>query len=203
MILAPRKREQILPLPVVLISTVSGGGVRNVAPWSNITPILRPLEEIVVASWIKRDTLDNIRATGEFVVSVPAAGMAEAVMACAKNYPPEEDEFVQAGLSPRPSRKLKAPGVEGCLAWAECVLVEEISRKNYSLVIGRVIHLEADDRFFNQAGEMDYETAKPLSVVLGEKGMWFTRPVFAGRYAEYAEMFIGGKDGAASSGGRD
>lgn len=80
-------------------------------------------------------------------------------------------------------------------AWAECVLVEEISRKNYSLVIGKVVHLEADDRFFNQAGEMDYELAGPLSVMLGDRGMWFTRPVFAGRYAEYAEMFISGKDG--------
>ncbi|MCL6479985.1 MAG: flavin reductase family protein, partial [Peptococcaceae bacterium] len=66
MILAPRKREQIIPLPVVLISTVGEDGVRNIAPWSNITPILRPLDDIVLASWIKRDTLNNIRKTREF-----------------------------------------------------------------------------------------------------------------------------------------
>jgi hypothetical protein len=88
------------------------------------------------------------------------------------------------------------PGIEGCLAWAECTLVEEISRKHYSLVIGKVVHLEVDERFFNEAGEMDYERAKPLSVMLGEHGMWFTRPVFAGRYADYTEMFLGKKDEA-------
>jgi len=127
----------VLPLPVVLISTVSQEGVRNAAPWSNVTPILRPFDEIMIASWIKRDTLNNIRQTGEFVVNVPPAGMEEQVIICSKNYPPEVDE-----------------------------------------------------RFFNKAGEMDYERAKPLSVMLGDKGMWFTRPVFAGRYAEYAEMFL-------------
>ncbi|HPJ30159.1 MAG TPA: hypothetical protein PLZ42_02070 [Methanothrix sp.] len=34
-------------------------------------PILRPADEISMASWTKRDTLDNIRETGEFVVNVP------------------------------------------------------------------------------------------------------------------------------------
>jgi flavin reductase (DIM6/NTAB) family NADH-FMN oxidoreductase RutF len=193
-ILAPHKREQIMPLPVVLISTVGKDGVNNIAPWSCITPILRPLQELLLASWIKRDTLRNIRDTGEFVVNVPGADLAEEVMICSRNYPPEVDEFEESGLKPRSSRKVKPPGIEGCLAWAECTLVEEISREKYSLVIGRVVHLEADDRFFNQAGEMDYERAKPLCVMLGERGSWFTRPVFAGRYAEYAEMFVRQKD---------
>lgn len=56
MILKPRQREQALPQPVVLISTVGKNGVRNIAPWSNITPILRPFDDIILASWIKRDT---------------------------------------------------------------------------------------------------------------------------------------------------
>jgi flavin reductase (DIM6/NTAB) family NADH-FMN oxidoreductase RutF len=72
----------------------------------------------------------------------------------------------------------------------ECTLVEEISRKNYSLIIGKVVHLEAEDKFFNEAGEMDYENAQPLSIMLGDRGMWFTRPVYVGKYAEYSEMFL-------------
>jgi flavin reductase (DIM6/NTAB) family NADH-FMN oxidoreductase RutF len=203
MILAPRKREQVMPLPVVLISTVGKDGVRNIAPWSCITPILRPFDDLVLASWIKRDTLNNIRETGEFVVNVPPVDLVEAVMICSKNYPPEVDEFEESGLKPRPAQKVKAPGIEGCLAWVECALVEEISRKNYSLVIGKVVHLESDDRFFNEAGEMDYEQAKPLSAILGEKGIWFTRPVFAGRYADYAEMFLGRKGEAPAFTGKN
>jgi flavin reductase (DIM6/NTAB) family NADH-FMN oxidoreductase RutF len=84
MILDVHKREQIMPLPVALISTTGKDGVKNIAPWSCISPVLRPLEEVMLASWIKRDTLYNIRDTGEFVINIPSFKMLEEVMICAK-----------------------------------------------------------------------------------------------------------------------
>lgn len=189
MILRPNQRENILPLPVVLISTISKEGIRNAAPWSNFTPVLRPLDEVLLASWLKRDTLENIRQTGEFVVNIPGAGMEDAVMICARNYPPEVDEFQEASLRAKPSAKVRPPGIEGCLAWAECTLLEEIAREKFVLIIGKVVHLEVDDMFFNTQGEMDYGRAKPLGAMLGKEGMSFTYPVFSGRRAEYKEMF--------------
>jgi copper chaperone CopZ len=69
MILKPNQRENILPLPVVLISTVSKDVLRNAAPWSNFTPVLRPLEEVVLASWIKRDTLEKALSKLDGVLS--------------------------------------------------------------------------------------------------------------------------------------
>ncbi|WP_406543223.1 flavin reductase family protein [Clostridium ljungdahlii] len=194
MFLAAHKREQILPQPVVLISTKDENEICNIAPWSNITSILRPLDEIVLASWIKRDTLENIRETQEFVVNIPSTNMIEEVMTCSKNYPPQVDEFECSKLKVHASKEIKAPGIEGCLAWAECKLVEEIKREKYSLIIGKVVSLEVNDNFFNEDGDMDYEKAKPLSIMLGNKGMWFTHPVFTGKYNKYSEMFIEQKD---------
>ena len=52
------------------------------------------------------------------------------------------------------------------------------------------MHLEVDDRFFSSQGEMDFEKAKPLGVMLGPQGMHFTHPVSSGKYAEYREMFL-------------
>ena len=186
MILKPNQREQILPLPVVLITTVSSQGIRNAAPWSNFTPILRPLEEVILASWIKRDTLENIRRTGEFVVNIPQMGMEDAIMICARSYPPGVDEFLEAGLEPHPSTKVKAPGIEGCLAWAECTVEEEIAREKYVLIVGRVVHLEADDRFFSPENGMDFEKAMPLCIMGSNKGMQFVRPTATGEKGGYA-----------------
>lgn len=169
MILEAHKREQIMPLPVVLISTVGKNGVNNIAPWSCLAPILRPLEEVMLASWIKRDTLDNIRDTGEFVLNIPSVDMLKEVMICAKRFPPEVDEFEKSRLKPIKSIKVKAPGIEGALARAECVLVEEISREKYSLIIGKVVHLEVKDDCFDKNGDMDIEKAKPLIAVIGSK----------------------------------
>jgi flavin reductase (DIM6/NTAB) family NADH-FMN oxidoreductase RutF len=87
--------------------------------------------------------------------------MEEAVMICAKNFPPEVDELEKAGLMPRKSVAVKPPDIEDCLAWAECVVEEEIARKKYVLIIGKVVHLEADDRFFSEQQGMDLERAKP------------------------------------------
>ncbi len=186
MILKPNQRSQIMPLPVVLISTLSSSGIRNAAPWSCVTPVLRPLDEVLIASWLKRDTLDNIRQTGEFVMNIPRAGMEEAVMVCAKSFPPEVDEFREAGLLARPSAAVKPPGIEGCLAWAECRVEEEIARQRYVLIVGRVVHLEADDRFFSEAEGMDYEKAMPLCAVGGPNGMQFVRPISTGKGDRYA-----------------
>ncbi|WP_135611642.1 flavin reductase family protein [Methanococcoides sp. AM1] len=188
--IAPRKREQIFTLPVALISTTSKNGVLNLAPWSNITPILRPLEEIVLASWIKRDTLNNIREMKEFVINIPSVDMSDEVMICSKNYPADIDEFKEAGLTTKASSSIETPGVNGCLAWAECTFVEEILRDKFSLIIGKVVNLEVNENFFNQNGEMDIEKAKPMSCMLGRNGLEFTYPVSNGKTANYSEMRI-------------
>ncbi len=194
MILEPNQRSQIMPLPVVLISTLSRDGVLNAAPWSCVTPVLRPLDEVLIASWLKRDTLENIRQTGEFVINVPRAGMEEAVMICARNYPPEIDEFKEAGLIARQSAAVKPPGIEGCLAWAECRVMEEIAREKYVLIVGQVVHLEADDSLFSEADGMDYEKAMPLCSIGRPNGMQFVRPVSTGKGDRFASMLGSGPE---------
>jgi hypothetical protein len=66
------------------------------------------------------------------------------------------------------------------------------------LIIGKVVHLEADDRFFNADGSMNLQRAKPLSAMLGKDGMSFTYPAFSGRYADYREMFLPSADPGSS-----
>jgi len=193
MILEPNKREQVIPMPVVLISTVSRVGIRNIAPYANVMPVLRPWDLIAIASWIKRDTLDNIRETKEFVVNVPSAGLVEEVMICSRNYPKEVDEFVEAKLKEKQSKKVKAPSIDGCIAWMECILDKEVTEEEkYSIIIGKVVHLEVVDQYF-KTGDMDFERAKPLSMMAGDEGMYFTVPKGTGDYRKYAEMFIGDK----------
>jgi len=169
MILDPNKREQVIPMPVVLISTVSKEGIRNIAPYANVMPILRPWDLIAIASWIKRDTLDNIRETKEFVINVPSADLVEEVMICSRNYPREVDEFKEAKLKEKASQKIKAPSIDGCIAWMECILDKEIIEEGkYSIIIGKVVHLEADDQYFRN-GDMDFEAAGPLSMMAGDE----------------------------------
>ena len=98
MLLKPFMREGVMPLPVTFISTISKDGIRNIAPWSCVMPVLRPLDLICAASAKKRDTLRNIRDTGQFVINLAGVNLVDKVIPTARYTVPDVDEFVEAGL---------------------------------------------------------------------------------------------------------
>ena len=124
--------------------------------------------------------------TGEFVINIPPIDMMKVVLACSRNYLSEVNEFEMAGLKPHPSGKIKTPGIEAGLAWAKFTLVEEILREKLSLIIGKIVNLEVDERFFDEGSKMDFERTKPLTCILGPKDLTFTYPANAGKSASYA-----------------
>lgn len=198
MILKPFLREAMFPLPVTFISTVSVDGIRNIAPWSCIMPVLRPLDLICLASAKNRDTLANIRATGQFVVNLPGVGMVDKVIPTAIRSLPEADEFAIAGLEEKPSAVIKAPGIAGCYAWMECELKEEQEGKSHVLVVGKVLRLEVDDDVLRTDGSLDLAKAKPLMITGSTKGMYFSTPVEIGRFEPFSAMFSDGRDPLAA-----
>jgi len=192
--LKPFKREFVFPGLVAFISTQDEQGVRNIAPYSNIMPILRPTDLICVATWHKRDTLKNIRKTREFVVNVPPVGMVDKVIATAGPYPPKVDEFDVAGLVARPSRMVKPPGIEGCLAWVECRLVKQYVEKQYVLIIGRVVAFDMAEEFMDVDGGINPARAEPLMMLQNNLGMRFVTLKDIGRFEPYGAMFADGRD---------
>lgn len=100
---------------------------------------------------------------------------------------------MEAKLKERQSKKVKAPSIDECIAWMECILDKEIIEEGkYSIIIGKVVHLEADGQYFKN-DDMDFEAARPLSMMAGDEGMYFAVPKGTGDYRKYAEMFIGDK----------
>jgi flavin reductase (DIM6/NTAB) family NADH-FMN oxidoreductase RutF len=194
MILKPFMREGLMPLPVALISTISGDGVRNIAPYSCIMPVLRPLDLICLASAIKRDTLVNIRETGEFVVNLVGVDFSDKVIPTAKFSPPEADEFESAGLNEKPSEKIRAPGIAGSYAWMECTLFKTYEEPNYVLVLGKVLRLEVADSMLSRDGELDIQRAQPLMMTGSKKGMHFCTLKDTGDFESFGAMFPDGAD---------
>ena len=194
MILKPFMREGIMPLPVTLISTISADGVRNIAPYSCVMPVLRPLDLVCVATAAKRDTLANIRQTGQFVINLPGVDRVDAVIPTARFTPPEADEFELAGLAEKPSVRVAPPGIAGCYAWMECETEKIFEEKKYLLIMGKVVHLEVDDQAMGDDGALDLESARPLMMTGSNKGMHFCRAVDTGRFEPFSAMFPSGRD---------
>jgi flavin reductase (DIM6/NTAB) family NADH-FMN oxidoreductase RutF len=198
MLLKPFMREGVMPLPVAFISTINRDGVRNIAPWSCVMPVLRPLDLIAIASAKKRDTLTNIRETGQFVLNLAGANMVDKVVPTARHSPPRVDEFIEAGVEEKPSVMVKPPGIAGCYAWMECELVKEYEEKKFVLILGRVLRLEVDDSVMEREGCIDVEKAMPLMMTGSRKGMHFSTMKDLAHHEPFSAMFPDGKDPLAA-----
>ncbi len=194
MLFKPFMREGFMPLPVAFISSISKSGIRNIAPYSCIMPVLRPLDLICLASARRRDTLDNILETRQFVVNLPGVDLTDKVVPTAKYSSPEIDEFEVADLKEKPSETIKAPGIAGCYAWMECELAKLYQEDEYTLLMGKVLRLEVDDKFLTTDGALDMQKAKPLLMLGSKSGMHFCTLTDSGQFEPFGAMFQNCKD---------
>jgi flavin reductase (DIM6/NTAB) family NADH-FMN oxidoreductase RutF len=134
------------PRPIGWISSLSGAGVRNLAPYSffNAFNYVPPI--VGFASIGAKDTLRNVQETGEFVWNLATRPLAEAMNASCAAVGPEVDEFALAGLTPTPSRLVAAPRVAESPVAFECKVTQIIQLQQVSgetvptwLVLGEVV----------------------------------------------------------------
>ena len=98
----------VAPRPIGWVSTVSGDGVPNLAPYSffNLFNYVPPIIGFASIGW--KDSAANIAETGEFVWNLATRPLAEAMNASSAMVARDVDEFALAGLDTLPS-KLVAP----------------------------------------------------------------------------------------------
>ena len=106
----------VAPRPIGWISTLDAEGRRNLAPYSffnafsDTPPMVGYASTGAKASGERKDTLANIRATGEFVVNIVSYALRDAMNASSAPLPAEADELPMRGLPPRPARRCARHG---------------------------------------------------------------------------------------------
>lgn len=175
----------VAPRPIGWISSVDAEGRANLAPYSFFNgcgdhPGLVMFAQTgrKSADEGEKDTVANIRATGEFAHSVVSLAMRDAMNASTAAYAAGVDEFEKAGLEKAPGREIAAPHVAGAVAAFECRLVRIIDDlpvwkpENHNIiVIGEIVGVHIDEQYlvdglldvtaFNpvaRMGYMDYTT---------------------------------------------
>ncbi|HEY7390099.1 MAG TPA: flavin reductase family protein [Bryobacteraceae bacterium] len=141
----------VVPRPIAFVSTVSPNGVRNLAPFSFFNAVCGNPPVVLFASGVRhppKDTLANVRETGEFVVNIVTEEIAERMNLTSGEYPAAVDEFEVSKLTPVPSDLVKPPCVLESPVNMECKLLQivEVSTNvlGGSLVIGEVIRFHID-----------------------------------------------------------
>ncbi|WP_026927930.1 flavin reductase family protein [Granulicoccus phenolivorans] len=141
----PMLTATVVPRPIAWVTSVSAEGVLNLAPHSFFTVASARPPMIQFTSVGEKDTLRNIRATGEFTVSMVTEPLTEAANVTSVDAPHGVDEYAVAGLTPEPSRLVAPPRVAESPVALECRLHAEIAMGDYFLVIGEVLAWAIDD----------------------------------------------------------
>jgi flavin reductase (DIM6/NTAB) family NADH-FMN oxidoreductase RutF len=128
----------VVPRPIAWVSTVSVDGVVNLAPHSFYTVVCARPPIVMFSSVGTKDTLRNVRATGEFVVNLAYAPMIDAVNNSAARFDADESEPGHLDIPMEPSATVKPPRVAGSPAAIECTLHSTSELGDSTMVLGDV-----------------------------------------------------------------
>lgn len=162
----------IAPRPIALVSSLSADGVGNLAPFSFFAMGGQNPQSVAFCPVADRDgnpkdTLRNIRATGEFVINVVSRAMAERVNQASAPYPPQVDEFDAVGFTRVPSSVVRPPRVAESPAQLECRVFQVVPHgsgpQHGTWVIGEVLVLHVDDAVIGEDGLPDTAKVHPAA----------------------------------------
>jgi flavin reductase (DIM6/NTAB) family NADH-FMN oxidoreductase RutF len=149
----------VVPRPIAFVSTVSSDGIGNIAPFSYFMPGgsnppslcfsiagLRPGKE--------KDTLRNIKQTGEFCVNLVERSIAEHMNQTSFVFDSAVNELEVVGLTPLPCVKIKPSRVAESRVHLECILFEIVSHGNgqgsANYVIGEIVCIHIAENLLSE-----------------------------------------------------
>ena len=159
----PWLTASLIPRAIAWVSSVSADGVENVAPHSFTTVAGVDPPSLCFVSVGAKDTLANVRATGEFVLCVGTWAQLGAMNDTATNFPDEVSEFDQAGLVREPSVTVAPPRLADAPVVFECRVSGEHVIGDCTMVFGEIVHLAAHRAVLAADGLPDARALDPLA----------------------------------------
>ena len=123
----------IVPRPIAWVSSMDGAGRLNLAPFSYFTAVCtNPMTLIFCPGWSglrgrMKDTLYNVRETGEFVINIVDETTKEAMNLSATEFEAGISEFEWASVTPAHSQIVTVPRVAEAPVAFECKLQQIVS----------------------------------------------------------------------------
>ncbi len=178
----------VAPRPIAWVSTRGDDGTPNIAPHSYFTIASVVPPTIAFTSIGEKDTLRNIRGSGEFVVSVVDHAHAEAMNASSIDAPHGVSEFDVAELAMAASDTVAAPRVAGAPAALECRLdrIIEVGSEPAYMVLGIIQCVHVAERVFDDRDRIDASALDAIAR-MGGSGYCTTRDRFTMRRPAWAD----------------
>ena len=159
----------VAPRPIGWITSISAKGEVNCAPYSYFNGVNSRAHLVMFASEGRKDSVNNIAETGEFVCNLATWDLREAMNVTSAPLAHGINEMERAGLAAEPSRLVKPPRVGASPCALECKLIKIVAMETADgkpvdchVVFGQVIGVHIDDRFIVD-GRFDTAAMKPIA----------------------------------------
>jgi flavin reductase (DIM6/NTAB) family NADH-FMN oxidoreductase RutF len=140
------------PRPIGWVSTLSGSGAINLAPYSFFNALSERPPQLAFSSMGAKDSATFAAESDEFVWNLVTLEIAEAMNATSAMLPRGHSEFEHAGLEMAPSRIVAPPRVAAARCSMECRVTHRHELVDLDgapidvhLVIGQVVGVHLDE----------------------------------------------------------
>ncbi|GAB5377721.1 MAG: flavin reductase family protein [Acuticoccus sp.] len=157
--LTPQERYKMLcaaviPRPVAWITSCDKAGVVNAAPYSFFNVFAEEPPLVIVGidqrtDGRRKDTIDNVEATGEFTVNLADTALVEKMVETSALFPPGVSEPEMVGLDLLPGARVATPRLAAAPIALECRVFELKPLGKRYLLMGEVVGLVAREGLFD------------------------------------------------------
>lgn len=152
----------VAPRPIAWVSTISAAGHVNLAPFSFFNAVSAVPPILGFSPGPEKDTLRNIRETGEFVVNLVTFELAQAMNLTSGEFDASVNEFEVAGITPHPARLVRPPHVRESPVSFECKLHQVLDFASSAqqaptghLVLGEIVSMRLEESVLKADGQLD------------------------------------------------
>ncbi len=112
----------------------------------------------------QKDTMVNIRRSGEFAISMVDMALSQQMLICGLGFESEVDELEMAGLKPVSCCKIDVAYPEEAPCVFECRVERLIDYPRRTLVLGEVVHMHVRRNCLDADGHyVDPESYQPIA----------------------------------------
>jgi flavin reductase (DIM6/NTAB) family NADH-FMN oxidoreductase RutF len=178
----------VVPRPIAWVTSLSGSGVVNLAPFSAFTFVSPKPPMLAISVGRKggtyKDTAQNILNNEEYVVHIADSSLMTAVHESSTEHPPDVSEVEELRLSTLPGERVKVPRLVAAPIAMECRFRQclEFGETRSRLIVGEVLVFHIRDGLL-QNGKIETEALDPIARIAGPRyaklgGIVTLKPVF-------------------------
>jgi flavin reductase (DIM6/NTAB) family NADH-FMN oxidoreductase RutF len=160
--------NMLYPLPVVMVSSQREGERPNIVTlaWAGTINSDPPMLSVSVRP--ERYSYGIIMDTREFVVNLTTENLVKATDYCGVKSGRDQDKFAECGLTPSPSRIVKAPGIAESPVNLECRVKEVLPLGSHVMFLADIVAVNVSAEYMEPGGRFRLNDTKLITYSHGE-----------------------------------